>query len=74
MIAVALLSKRLCLEPNKVCVISLGDQHFRYFLFQRLHLPPELSETASRDQEDPVLPKQSQSGCGNGAGRSKLDF
>jgi len=45
------------------------------FMIERLHLPPELSETASRSQEDPLkdLNKQ-RAGCGVGSGSGKLDF
>ncbi|XP_022105745.1 elongator complex protein 4-like [Acanthaster planci] len=42
---------------------------------EKLHLPPELSETVSRPQEDPVLSAIAPSlGCGSTGGRSKLDF
>lgn len=40
---------------------------------QKLHLPPELSETTSRSQEDPA-PNLKQSGCMTSTGRNKLDF
>jgi len=46
------------------------------FVIEKLHLPPDLSETANRSQEDPV-PKMNtaNSGCGAvGHGKSKLDF
>ncbi|CAC5375081.1 ELP4 [Mytilus coruscus] len=42
------------------------------FTIEKLHLPPELSETASRPQEDPVY-KKSPAGCGS-TGKSKIDF
>lgn len=39
------------------------------FTIEKLHLPPELSETANRGQEDPLIPK-----CGSSTGKDKLDF
>merc|ERR1712227_569383 len=41
------------------------------FMIERLHLPPDLSETASRSQEDALNPMQS--ACSSGM-TSKLDF
>ncbi|XP_038064148.1 elongator complex protein 4-like [Patiria miniata] len=42
---------------------------------EKLHLPPELPETVSRTQEDPVPRAIAPSiGCGSLGGRSKLDF
>ncbi|XP_064602901.1 LOW QUALITY PROTEIN: elongator complex protein 4-like [Liolophura sinensis] len=43
------------------------------FTIEKLHLPPELSETTSRSQEDPA-PNLKQSRCGSSSGSSKLDF
>ncbi|XP_078335032.1 elongator complex protein 4-like isoform X1 [Crassostrea virginica] len=44
------------------------------FTIEKLHLPPELSDTASRNQEDPVPHhKPHPAGCSGGA-PSKLDF
>lgn len=42
------------------------------FTIEKLHLPPELSETASRPQEDPVS-KKTPLGCGT-TGKNKIDF
>ncbi|KAK7481505.1 hypothetical protein BaRGS_00027267 [Batillaria attramentaria] len=42
------------------------------FTIEKLHMPPELSETVSRDQEDPVPSLRPTAGCGTGS--SKLDF
>lgn len=39
---------------------------------EKLHLPPELSETANRSQEDPVGKVAQTTACGSG--KSKLDF
>lgn len=39
---------------------------------EKLHLPPELSETVNRSQEDPLIRLNQESGCS--PGRSKLDF
>ena len=39
---------------------------------EKLHLPPELSETANRSQEDPIMKLKQDSSCGTG--KSKLDF
>ncbi|WAR02115.1 ELP4-like protein [Mya arenaria] len=45
------------------------------FVIEKLHLPPDLSETASRSQEDPVPKLAAGSSCGTGgSGKSKLDF
>ncbi|KAH3890406.1 elongator complex protein 4-like [Dreissena polymorpha] len=43
------------------------------FTIEKLHLPPELSDSANRSQEDPDKRIKPESGCGNG-GNSKLDF
>ena len=50
---------------------NLSTQIFLILSVQKLHLPPELSDTASRSQEDPVPQK---TGCGTTTGKSKLDF
>jgi len=43
--------------------------------FQKLHLPPELSETTQREQDDITTNKPGMFGCGSASGgRSKLDF
>lgn len=44
------------------------------FTIEQLHLPPDLSETASRSQEDPVARLRPDTGCGSGVGKNKLDF
>lgn len=44
------------------------------FTIEKLHLPPELSETASRSQEDPVPSMKPASGCGSSSGKNKLEF
>jgi elongator complex protein 4 len=44
------------------------------FSIEKLHLPPDLSETANRSQEDPVAKLKPEAGCGSGVGKSKLDF
>ena len=61
------------LSSHEICTISVILNLFT-FLFQKLHLPPELSETASRSQEDPVPSMKPALGCGTGAGKSKLEF
>lgn len=43
------------------------------FTIEKLHLPPDLSETVSRNQEDPVPKLKSDSACGT-AGKNQLDF
>ncbi|KAK3745864.1 hypothetical protein QZH41_013222 [Actinostola sp. cb2023] len=44
------------------------------FTIEVLHLPPDLSETASRSQEDAVKRKPGSLPCQSGLGNSKLDF
>lgn len=44
------------------------------FCIEKLHLPPDLSETASRSQEDPVARLKPESGCGGGPGKKNLEF
>ncbi|KAK7098950.1 elongator complex protein 4-like [Littorina saxatilis] len=45
------------------------------FTIEKLHLPPELSDTASREQDDPVPSLRPSLGCSSSATRSsKLDF
>ncbi|XP_074660622.1 elongator complex protein 4-like [Tubulanus polymorphus] len=48
--------------------------HRKKLTIETLHLPPELSETTSRSQEDPA-PRMQQTGCGaTGQLPNKLDF
>lgn len=44
------------------------------FTIEKLHLPPDLSDTVNRDQEDPVARLKPEAGCGVMAGKNKLDF
>ncbi|XP_048727226.2 elongator complex protein 4-like isoform X2 [Ostrea edulis] len=44
------------------------------FTIEKLHLPPELSETASRNQEDPVPQVKASSALCSGGKSNKLDF
>ncbi|KAK3102708.1 hypothetical protein FSP39_013327 [Pinctada imbricata] len=45
------------------------------FMIEKLHLPPELSDSASRPQEDPIANmKAKQTGCMTDSKSSKLDF
>ncbi|KAL4224876.1 Elongator subunit elp4 [Mactra antiquata] len=41
---------------------------------EKLHLPPDLSETANRSQEDPLKNLKPSSGCGTGGRSNKLEF
>lgn len=44
------------------------------FTIEKLHLPPDLSETANRSQEDPLKNLKPTTGCGSSAGSNKLEF
>lgn len=44
------------------------------FSIEKLHLPPDLSDTANRAQEDPVAKLKPELGCGGASGKSKLEF
>ncbi|CAG0880483.1 unnamed protein product [Darwinula stevensoni] len=44
------------------------------FSIERLHLPPELSDTAARPQEDPVPNLKASAGCMPTGGHINLDF
>lgn len=43
-------------------------------MIEKLHLPPELSDTANRSQEDPVIKLKTDTGCGTSDEKNKLDF
>ena len=57
------------------CRPEFSTQSGSFDELQKLHLPPELSETVSRSQDDPV-PVRSGIACGAGGSglASKLDF
>ncbi|XP_031559664.1 elongator complex protein 4-like isoform X1 [Actinia tenebrosa] len=44
------------------------------FSIETLHLPPDLSESVSRNQEEAIRPKPGALACQTGSGNSKLDF
>ena len=71
------------LEKTKLVVIYPVMKYFKWvflsvvnnlFLFQKLHLPPELSESASRSQEDIVTQNKSNRTLCSSSATSKLDF